>query len=631
MKTLKLIFISFYMFLHVSCDFLDMQPIEPYQTAEDVFEKLSGVQAYLAGIWQWIPAEYLNGPSTDIPTVPWLPISDETDVSFNNDFIKMINGTWTASSSGQYDKWHHCYKGIREANYFMQNVDLCNDPDLTEEYKTAYLAEARFVRAYYYYYLLRMYGPVCLMGDEIIDPNADFNRARSKYEECVQYVCNEFDTVAFKLGIDPLDSRGGKPTRGMALALKSRLLLYAASPLFNNPDNNSIYKDYKNSAGEHLIPVDYSREKWKKAADAALDVINLQDLSGNKKYGLVTASSAMSNIDPYESLNSLYVTPWNKEIIFGRYLNGDHTYYSRCVPRGVGGSAWGGMAPTLQQADAYAMESGLYPVTPVYANGEYSYTIDASTGYNEEGFENFEHPYDKYTQQTPKMFIGREPRFYMDIIWNGMTYFFGIQTPQSPNANNSVKVEYHYNGNSGPGSSHNYSLTGLGLRKWNPRQNNLKTGNFIPDPAWPYVRLGEIYLNYTEAMIEYDCTQLDYSYWDELRERAGLPPILDVYPDAYNNRQKLQDLVRRERRVELSFESARYFDTRRWQIAEQTNAGYMWGFNVMENTGAENSAFWTRTHTGRGKRYFEKKQYLFPVMQNHIDRDNLLEQSPFWR
>jgi hypothetical protein len=638
MKSLKLnICLLFSLMMAVSCnDYLDMQPIDPFLTEEQVFAKFSTVNQYLAGLPNWIPKEWLNGPVTQDETVPWLAASDEMDISFNNDFVRMFNGSWTQSSY-LYDKWRQCYLGIRQCNYFLKNIGLCLDPDLTETYRKAYMAEARFLRAYYYYYLIRMYGPVPLVGDEPVDPNADFHIARSKYEDCVKYVCDELTAVATELDIEPLNNLQGKPTRGMALAVKSRLLLYAASPLYNNPGNNSLYKGWVNAGGEPLIPTTFDVEKWKVAADAALDVINLRDNAGAKKYELMTVTRKVINngveqevMDPYESLRNIYESPWNREIIYGRNIADDHTYYQRCVPRGVTGDAWGGFGPTLQQADAYAMSTGKYPITPVYQGINYSYTIDASTGYSEDGFDDFVHPYDNYKQRTPKMFINREPRFYMDICWNSMTCFFGISSPQEPTASNSIKVEGHSGANSGIGVSANYSLTGLWLRKWNPRRNNLSSRTYVNNLSWPMIRLAEVYLNYTEAMIEYNPVQLDYSYWDELRTRAGLPPILEVYPEALGNQEMLRDLIRRERRVELAFENNRFFDTRRWQIAENTDAGYMWGFNIMAASSAENSAFWKRTHTTRGRRYFEKKQYLWPIAQNEVDRNNLIIQSPYW-
>lgn len=147
---------------------------------------------------------------------------------------------------------------------------------------------------------------------------------------------------------------------------------------------------------------------------------------------------------------------------------------------------------------------------------------------------------------------------------------------------------------------------------------------------WPYIRLAEIYLNYTEAMIEYDPSNLDYQYWDELRARAGLPPIKSVYPGIEEDQNMLREMIRRERNIELAFESFRFFDVRRWQIAEETDKGFMYGMNIMSQDHNPGGDYWRRVPTSRGNRIFHRKQYLWPIQQFILDRDNLVEQAPFW-
>lgn len=617
----------------ISCDsYLDMQPIDPPQTPEDVFEKVGNVERYLNNIYSFIPQNWRDGANQSGGAVtPYLPASDEMDVSFNNHWLKLIDGSWTPSSRDQFEKWGHFYFGIREANYFLQNIHLCEDPNLSDERREQFIAEARFLRAYFYYYLIQMYGPVCLMGDEVTDPNNTESYSRSPLDVCVAYVSNELEEVSQILVAEqPLSAYIGRPTSGIALALRSRLLLHVASPLFNNR-GQSLYAGWKNSAGEDLVANAYNAEKWKVAADAALRVINLG------RYEIYKVGNSEAGINPYLSLTRAFFDLNSKEIIWGVNMRNDATYFQRSSPRGVQNQAWGGFGVTQQHIDAYAMASGRYPIEADYSGGSYRPIIlpKAETGYSEEGFTpNFVHPYDGLPNSIDiyNMYVNREPRFYVNINWSGMRFPYGVVGDQ-PTLANSAVVQFYRTGNSGATSDaaeRNYSMTGYSVRKMNPRSNSFSNNPQWTFFLWPYIRLAEIYLNYTEAMIEYDPAQLDYRYWDELRARAGVPPIREVYPGIEGNQDQLREMIRRERRIELAFEGFRFFDVRRWQIAEQTDAGPMYGMNIQQNNHNPGGAFWQRTPTMRPNRVFNKKQYLWPILQSQMDRDQLIEQAPFW-
>ena len=156
MNRLHTILLMVLLLMIASCDsYLDMKPIDPPQTAEDIFSRAINVEKYLNNVYSFVPREWLNGPNQGGGGLPYLPASDELDASFNNDWLKLIDGSWTPSSGAQFEKWGHFYYGIREANYFLQNIDLCDDPNLSEERKVQFKAEARFLRAYFYFYLMK--------------------------------------------------------------------------------------------------------------------------------------------------------------------------------------------------------------------------------------------------------------------------------------------------------------------------------------------------------------------------------------------------------------------------------------------------------------------------------------------
>lgn len=639
-KIVNIVLVLLTLTFSLSCDsYLDMQPIDPPQTPEDVFAQAINVERYLNNVYSFIPQNWRDGANQSGGAVtPYLPASDELDVSFDNHWLKLNDGSWTPSSGNQYEKWGHFYFGIREANYFLENIHLCKDPNLTDERRTQYIAEARFLRAYFYAYLIRMYGPVVLLGDLVSDPNNTESFSRSPLDECVAYVSKELEEVSQILVAEqPINAYIGRPTAGIALALRSRLLLHVASPLFNNR-GQSLYAGWHNAEGQELVSSTYDSEKWKKAADAALAVINLGRYEIYKVHGAETnGDEQATTIDPYLSLTKAFFDLNSKEVIWGVNMRNDASYFQRSTPRGVQNQAWGGFGVTQQHVDAYAMASGHYPIEASYSGGRYQPVIlpKAQTGYSEEGFTpNFVHPFDGLTNSIDiyNMYVNREPRFYVNINWSGMRYPYSVIGDQPTEANSAV-VQFYRTGNSGATSDaaeRNYSLTGYSVRKMNPRSNNFSNSPQWTFFLWPYIRLAEIYLNYTEAMIEYDPGQLDFRYWDELRERAGVPPIRTVYPGIENDQDKLREMIRRERQVELAFEGFRFFDVRRWQIAEQTNAGPMYGMNVQQTNHNPGGDFWRRTPTIRPNRVFHKKQYLWPIQQYQLDRDHLIEQAPFW-
>ena len=255
-----------------SCDsFLERQPDEP-QTSENIFEKRTTTFQYLANVYAWINNETDPSGQNNIFT----PSSDECSVSFGNRWFRLFNnGTWQVSSnpSSFLTKNYSLYwKGIREASYFMENVHRC--PELTEQEVKEWIAEARFLRAYYYFCLMRMWGPVPILGESPVDYSSQEIRDidRNTWDECVDWLGNQCDLAAADLLLEQSSTWLGRATKGAALALKSRLLLYSARPLFNG---NPTYQGMKNYYGNDLFPQAVDAQKWVKAAQAAEAVMDL--------------------------------------------------------------------------------------------------------------------------------------------------------------------------------------------------------------------------------------------------------------------------------------------------------------------------------------------------------------------
>lgn len=617
MKMLK--YISLAMLLApglTSCDeFLDRQPDEALNE-EKVFEKRATTESYLYYVYSYMPEEWNAGDNAG-----WIPASDEGLFSLSRDFTKITNGSWNPgdvpydkwtgkySSENDYKNYKNYYRGIREATYFMSKVDLC--PELSAEEKVQYKAEARFLRSFYYYQLMRMYGPVILTGNDVVDISSPtFNQPRNSWDECVKYVCDEMDSVARILPDQQLDLWLGKPTKGVALAVKSIVTLLDASPLFNNPDRSKyLYADVKNADGTPLFPQSYDKTKWAKAAKAAKDVIDLN------QYDLYRVYDNDGEIDPFESLTGIFTERWNSEIIFGRSMD-DSWWYLHTTPRGT--NSYGVYSSSQNQVDAFAMKNGRFPITGY--NG-IEPIVDPKSGYTERGFRDYTNPVNRYNQtvKTYQMYCDREPRFYAYIIWNGMGY---------PYPSSRQRVQFYYGSDSGPGASHDYAKGGYLIRKAVRNDINPENNQWDTKLSWVIIRLGEIYLNYVEALIESDPGNADILiYWNLLRERAGLPDIDEAYPEAVGNQELMRDLIRKERRVELCFESRRYFDTRRWQIAEQTDVN-IYQMNINGTDDSESGDYWQRKLAE--VRPFEPKFYLYPIAQSEIEKNKAIIQNYGW-
>ena len=613
------------------CDsFLDRQEDEN-MTFDKIWSQVAKTRQYFLNCMGYLPkgqvapfASYSGdggGPWTHI-----FGATDESSMCWSWGGYMSINmGSWNATTMPNSD-FNRYYEGIRDCNIFLQNVLNCSDTQANPTDLQLWYNSVRWTRAYLYFVLMRDYGPIFLMGDELADFNAStaaLARPRNTWEECVDYVVSEMEYCAARLPETHNDTYMGLPTKGAALAVISRLKLYSARDLFNG---NSLYRSVANPDGTALFPREFSAQKWVEAAQAAKAVIDL---------GLYKLYRDESN-DPYLNYLGVTMEEWNSELIHcaggysNRYYFGVHS-----TPAGAPGyTAYGGWGPTQQQVDAYAMANGIYPITGYQEDG--TPRIDNTSGYsaNEFAKESFANPFmqaigttsaSNYRGEWPVMYKDREPRFYVSVFWADSDWKY---------ADKYYHVSFAIGGNAA--SSHDYPHSGYLVNRYFDHSINPQNGNW-GSITFPEFRLGEIYLNYIEAVLE--CEKygvggegIDHAtamnLWDELRDRSGMAPIGEVYPGA--STVQLIDLLRRERRVELAFEGLRYYDTRTWMIATQTDSGPIYGMNTFAAGSGDKTPdeFWERTSFET--RVFRNQHYLFPFPQREIDRNKQLVQNYGW-
>jgi hypothetical protein len=404
-------------YLDVDHYFADMLTVDSAFTKKNYTEQ-----------WLWSTYSFMKGNGAEIADKGSIALNFASDDAIFGDWDNLCrryqNGEYSASDLLQENRWGHLYQGIRKASTFIYNVDNCEGLSLNE--REDMRAQARFLRAYFYWMLMKQWGPVPIMpeqGQDISLSYEELSVTRSSYDECVEYVVAVLEQAARVLPVMRPSSWLGQATRGAALATRAKVLLYAASPFYNG---NTEFFDLKDNQGRTLISQTYSEEKWARAAAAAKEVIDLgvYDLF---TMPLDTASTVplpdnvpsanypngAGGIDPFLSYQHLFSgevnVSNNPELIFFRQNYTDRDLVSlalHSVPFTLGG--WNTVAATKKQAEAYYMRDGRKITNP---SAEYPHITEGfTTSSNEQ-------PY--LPGDVSLRYANREARFYASIAFNG--------------------------------------------------------------------------------------------------------------------------------------------------------------------------------------------------------------------
>ena len=587
--------------LVMSCSdsYLDKTPDED-MSLEMVFQERNYAEAFLSNIYSYLPLEltmaWHSWMGWDLNLNPFVGAADEMEMSWNTPYNQFMNsGAWSPADAGTGTPafWWWYYEAIRKTNLFLENI---HKTPMNEVDKNKWIGEAYFMRAFYHFMLFRVYGPIPLL-DRSISTDEDFtNFVRRPIEEVVSFILNDCEKAYPLLDIKVTSDKYGRITSAAVLALKARLLLYAASPLYNgNPD----YVDFKNAEGENFFPINYNKQKWRIAANAAKDCIDKTEAAGYRLY--YSASQ-----DPFESYSELFLVRHNSEILFARNSGEGYYFEQLCSASGQGG--WSGLNPTQNLVDAYEMQSnGLRPI--IGYDGTVP-IINSESKYVEEGFTSEAHPKGYYPAGTCNMYVGRDPRFYASVNFNGQQW-------------RGRQLEFFSTGLD-RGAGPDFPSTGYLSRKYSDEAVNIPQGRWTLK-TWIFFRLGELYLNYAEALNEIDGPIDDvYTYINAIRKRAGMPALPKNL-----TQDEMRERIRHERRIELAFETHRYFDCHRWKIAEETDNGPILGLSRHLGTSLQDNTFYTRMVIET--RVFDApKHYLWPLQQYELDRVPWLIQNPKW-
>ena len=626
-----------------SCtDFLDNAPDDQI-TLEMVFNSKSRAEEWLAGIYNGIPDPYTSMMRNyDAYADDFSPSKDWRAFS-GWDCIDKILGNWNPQSHWDGNFWGDLPVRIRSAYVFLENIKALPEQSLFQEEVTYMEAEARFLIAYYYYLLSNTYGAIPLQTwlSYLDDPEEKVMLGQAPYDDVVDWIDNELKEVAGILPATYVEDRFyGRTTSVMALAIRARMLLFAASPLVNG-NQDEDYVMFENNKGEAIFNSKYQHEKWERAVKACQELIAEAESNG---YQLYYEYNDDGSVDPFMSYSNMCYKEFNqgnKEILFAR-PNSDFGLYSQhSVPRGSRGQ--GGLGVTQSLVDAFFMSNGL-PAILGY-DGNRKPIINTASGYSEKGFsttpdvrktkwiegDNGAKTSNVNNTVVPagifNMYVDREPRFYVSVLFNQAWY-----------RQSNRYVDFFNLGEDGrpaTGSFWDAPQTGYLLRKRvHPETNALN--NVYPYRPGIICRLAEAYLNLAEALNEWDPSQTNeiLKNINMVRERAGIPIYgsgIDQIP-APANQDDMRTAIKRERRVEFNCEYAiRFDDIRRWKEMELL----IGEFDGMNKMGTKKSfdandpdAYYVRTV--EITRAFSDKNYWFPIHQNQLDKNPNLRQLPKW-
>lgn len=604
--------------LLTSCvDYLDKES-DTELTLPMVFEDKTRIEGWLANVYSHVPDPYWGYARK----LGWDILSDDMTASerwrqWDWKVIPMLLGEWTPSTDWDGNYWARLPQLIREANIFIENVHPLPEQGISATEVTYMKAEMRFMIAYYYYLLSNTYGPIPFKPNYIAPTDfnlADLMEGQRPYYEVVDWVDKELKEVAKILPAKYTEARKyGRATSIMCLAVRARMLLFAASPLVNgNPD----YANHKNKDGENLFSTTEDKSKWAYAAQACKELIDAAEAAGHKLY---TEENEDGTIDPFMSYQNLFLTRYdegNTEILFARPGGSEYGEYEKhATPAASGGS--GGLGVTQSLVDAFFTENGL----PINDDPEYKETdFSGSDETRNNTVWDTEVNGGAITKSgTYNMYCHREPRFYITVSYNN-SYF-----------TQEKRLFNFFNGSKDNPHTHDAPQNGYLIRKKISPDLNVKQGTYKYRPGIVY-RLGEAYLNYAEALNESDPGNVEILYYlNKIRERAGIRQYTTGATDEnyihvdLNDQAEMRKLIRAERRVELSCEGIRYDDLRRWKEAENVLNGDFYGMNF---SGKDPSSFYVRTPYL--KRVYKKAYYWFPIHQSEMDKNDKLVQSPYW-
>ena len=646
-----------------SCDYLDIVPPEQPSidnTMDNYKQALGFLYGCYIGVTQPIKSGWSTGVSVDhgnpLPSFTLGDLHTTTDewimddIQFNQ--APIVRAAYSNTLSGNQNvNEYKCYSIWMSNIYlFLEKLEQLGvpngivEPEIAKEWR----AECKFLKAYYHFCLFRRYGPIAII-DERVPMNADPSQfpGRMHVDYCVKWICDRLDEAAEDLPATRVPAETGRATSTICKALKSRILLYAASPLFNG---QFPYPEWRNKVetpgyGYELVSSTYDRNKWVLAKEAAQEALRFALNEGERElyYGTETNESQemidkmfvpVDDVDDdfkravLRMRNAVRVKEpdGNKEFIWSVASDvvGYGIYNQRLVrnpipktsqaPNGYN-QAYCCLGATLATVLRFGTKDGYQPANdPNFPKESEWYK---SAGYND-------------TNKALRSHIinlnkNREPRYYAWLAFDGGDYGTLLKYGTDPVSINMLRAnEQGYSSD----AMRDYCPTGFPMQKWIDTKASLSstaTANFIFNPL-PLIRLAELYLNLAECCAELGDTEGALENVNIIRRRAGATDLTSAMVS--QSGKSLIEWVRDERSVEFFDELQRYFDVRRWCKGDLLGFGTRMGLNAhVQNPTFEE--FNRPVTVNQGHVYaWGDRMYLYPIDAQELYSNPQFVQSP---
>jgi hypothetical protein len=638
-------------------DFLNIVPDNTI-TLEDYFSNKEMAYNGLSNVYAGIPYNHLIHNTEWLLGDDWLGQMNATIAQSGLIGTRIMEGSQNSTSPllGFWEGGNYAtdmYQSIRSANTFLEYIDLVKD--MSDDEKKQWIAQVKFLKAYFHFILIQHYGPVTIV-DKNLSPNATAEELfvnRNKVDECFDYVINLIKESIPDLNNDIMEDQLGMVDQTAAKAILARVMLFRASPLFNG--NIDLFGDFYDHDGYTFFPMDEERsdrwlQKWRDALETVNEAIAHAEGEG---YGLYTYDEQPYKFDMDDwnanrdvmqhlySLRMLIVDPWNRECIWGRTYpmeqsgtiqDASNIRLPRTFTNGVQettGNSWNWAGATYQMMARYYTRNGL----PIEVDRTYDrnnmYRIVSTPNADSEEYEPL-HGIFQPGVMTINMYLNRELRFYANLgitggYWRGHQYRIETQMTGGTPGGYDPSV-----------SQTDFFWTGIGVQKFVHPES--KSGSWIRQIHFPYpiIRMADLYLMKAEILNELNGPgQEVYNEINKVRQRAGIPNVEDVWsdPDLCNSlylnrhltRDGLREIIMRERSIEFAFEGSRYWDVVRYKRGPSE-------FNTPV-TGWRGNAYGVQNFFRlevKHRRRFLNRNYLWPISLNEMNTNANLIQSPGW-
>lgn len=637
-----ILFIALIITFNACNDYLDVVP-DNVATLDYAFRNKVSAEKYLTTCYSYLP--YFGYPQTD----PAIMGSDEiwshedewyyqwTGGNFNAFNIKKGYQNVTEPLLNFFSGLNgpNLWQGIRDCNIFLENIGKV--PDMEEYEKRQWSAEVKFLKAYFHYYLLRAYGPIPIIRENL-STAAEIDEVRvyrEPVDDCMDYIVALINEAVpdLPLTINNATTEYGRITQPIALAVKAEALMVAASPLFNG---NNDYANITDSRGIKLFNPEKDITKWERAMNACKDAIDTALLAGHRLYEFNNSKYDLSEPTKLAmTLRNVFAEWENPEIIWKQTRAGTTTNLQRLslpyfkatdiqyYPTNPT------MAPTLGMAELFYSSNGV----PIEEDLSYAYTDRYETAASSAD----QKYYIKSGFQTAILNQNREARFYANLGFDGALWFGNGRYSDVEKGNTADQpwvMAMKRGETTGRNSSIRFSITGYYPKKWSHFESvTSATGTLsLVTIGFPIIRLADLYLLYAEARNEFSGPNAEVEHYvDLVRERAGLKGVTESWAQHSRNRDKpatqegMRKIIQQERMIELAFEGKRFWDIRRWKIADDLLNKPVRGWNI-EGTTTDDYynvvTLWPME--------FTTKEYLWPIKEATLRANPNLIQNPYW-